>query len=151
MFHLIFHSSSSSFLLPFVFLITTTYSSFSPSSVHANLKIIHYTQFADCTGPAVSNTYSLDSCIFGAGGKTSSLYQCNNSHATSMVYTSTSDCTLDPLKGSKSMMTTEATLDECHRVISTSIRFVCSNAEKVGGLHAVMSVLVGVLMLMMIY
>ncbi len=108
------------------------------SFTFADLEIIHYNRFADCSGAtAPIKSYSQDSCIFGEGGKTSSQYFCNGTHAISYVYTKTSDCT-DP--DGKSTIKTEARLDVCHRIISTSIRFVCNGVGKILGTGSVVFV-----------
>lgn len=97
--------------------------------VAADLTILHYTTFPDCTGPSVSYSYSQDSCVFGTAGRTSSSYVCNETHAISRVYTHSSDCS-NP--GGQSLMLTEATLGDCHKIISTSIKFMCSSAGRIG-------------------
>ena len=99
------------------------------------LTVHHYKQSTDCTGPASTSSFGLDSCIFGAGGKSSSQYFCNSTHAKMFVYLKSSSCERVP--NQDDLIKTESELDTCHKIISTSMKFVCG-AELVGGRMLVM-------------
>jgi hypothetical protein len=92
------------------------------------LTLTRYTKSDTCNGTITSSlSYGVETCIFGAGGKTSALYMCNATHATMKVYTQTTDCT-------GRFYLTEPKLDECLKVISTSMRFTCSAGKVLCGI-----------------
>lgn len=104
------------------------------------LTIRHYQTSPDCasSAPSLTRSYALDSCYFGAGGKTSSRYLCNATHARMLVYLKSSSC---ESARAQDVITTEAELDKCHRIISTSMQFVCA-AGRVwsGGIALILSI-----------
>lgn len=104
----------------------------------SQLTLTRYGRSASCNGTATSAaTHGLDSCIFGLEGRTSARYSCNATHAKMLVYPTTTDCT-------GRFYLTEPKLDECLKVISTSLKFVCSAGRVFGG-----GIVVTVMMLMM--
>ncbi len=118
-----------------VLIITTTITCVTAQT----LTLSHFRVSNSCNGTAHSVTsYGVDSCIFGAEGKTSARYNCNATHAIMRVYTQATDCT-------GRFFLTEPKLGECLKVISTSLKFTCS-AGNVVVFGVVMNLVLVVLM-----